>query len=123
MTEPTREFFRRLTEQHQPVLEGLTGIVRFDIADGERTEHWYLQVRKGDVTVSHKGSEADCVLSADIGTFDAILTGKMNAMAAVLRGALTLEGKVILLTALQRLFPGSSEAPERAQAGYARRPS
>jgi putative sterol carrier protein len=123
MTEPTRAFFKRLSEQHQPLLESLTGVVRFDIADGERTEHWYLQIRKGDVTVSHKESEADCVLSADIGTFDAILAGKMNAMAAVLRGALILEGKVILLTALQRLFPGTSEAPEKPQAGYARRQS
>ena len=40
-------------------------------------------------TVSHKDAEADCVISADIATFDAILSGKMNAMAAVLRGAVT----------------------------------
>ncbi|MCX7279481.1 MAG: SCP2 sterol-binding domain-containing protein [Burkholderiales bacterium] len=85
MTEPTREFFTRLAEQHQPALESMTGVVRFDIYDGERTEHWHLRIRKGDVTVSHEGPEADCVLSADIASFDAILTGKMNAMAAVLR--------------------------------------
>ena len=51
----------------------MTGTVRFDIADGERTEHWYLHIRKGDVTVSHDDAEADCVISADIATFDAIL--------------------------------------------------
>ena len=101
----------------------MTGTVRFDIADGERTEHWYLRIRKGDVTVSHDGGEADCVISADIGTFDAILTGHMNAMAAVLRGAVGIEGKVVLLTALQRLFPGTSEAPAEPPAGYARRQS
>jgi putative sterol carrier protein len=121
MTEPTREFFSRLSDQHQPVLKSMTGSMRFDIADGERTEHWYVQIRKGDTTVSHQGGEADCVIGADIATFDAILTGRMNAMAAVLRGAVTIEGKVILLTALQRLFPGTTEAPERPQAGYARR--
>ena len=38
MTEPTRAFFTRLSEQHQPMLETLTGMVRFDIADGERTD-------------------------------------------------------------------------------------
>ena len=97
--------------------------MRFDIADGERTEHWFLQIHKGDVDVSHKDSEADCVMIADIDTFDAILTGKMNAMAAVLRGALQIEGKAILLAALQRLFPGSSDAAPQPAAGYARRSS
>ena len=53
MTEPTRAFFTKLGEQHQPTLQSLTGTVRFDIADGERTEHWYLHIGKGDVTVSH----------------------------------------------------------------------
>jgi putative sterol carrier protein len=123
MTEPTRAFFTRLSAEHQPLLASMTGSVRFDIADGERTERWYLQIHKGDVAVSHKGDEADCVLSADIATFDAILAGRMNAMAAVLRGALVLQGKVVLLTALQRLFPGSSEAPAEPAAGYARRQS
>ena len=37
MTEPTRLFFTRLSEQHQPMLESMTGTVRFDIADGERS--------------------------------------------------------------------------------------
>ena len=123
MTEPTRDFFERLAERPQPALGSMTGSVRFDIADGERTEHWLLQIHRGDVDVSHKNSEADCVISADIATFDAILSGKMNAMAAVLRGAVTIEGKVVLLTALQRLFPGSIGAPDRPQAGYARRSS
>jgi len=123
MTEPTRAFFTRLSKEHQPLLASLTGSVRFDIADGERTEHWYLRIRKGDAAVSHEGTTADCVISADIATFDAILTGKMNAMAAVLRGAITVEGKVILLTALQRLFPGTIETPDKPQAGYARRSS
>lgn len=123
MTEPTRAFFTRLSEQHQPMLESMTGTVRFDIADGERTEHWYLHIRKGDVTVAHDDREADCVLSADIGTFDEILSGHMNAMAAVLRGAIRMEGKIVLLTALQRLFPGSCEIPDKPQAGYASRQS
>jgi putative sterol carrier protein len=123
MTEPTRALFTRLSSEHQPLLASMTGSVRFDIADGERTEHWFLQIHRGDVVVSHKGDEADCVISADIATFDAILTGRMNAMAAVLRGAITIEGKVVLLTALQRLFPGSIETSGKPQAGYARRSS
>jgi putative sterol carrier protein len=105
------------------MLESMTGTVRFDIADGERTEHWYLRIRKGDVAITHEDGEADCVLSSDIGTFDEILSGRMNAMAAVLRGAVRMEGKVVLITALQRLFPGKSEPPAEPPAGYARRQS
>jgi len=123
MTEPTRLFFARLEEQHQPRLTAVTGTVRFDIADGERSEHWYLRIHKGDVTITHEDGKADCVLSSDIGTFDEILSGHMNAMAAVLRGAVRMEGKVVLITALQRLFPGVSEPPAEPPAGYARRQS
>ena len=32
------------------MLESMTGTWRLPIADGERTEHWYLHIRKGDVT-------------------------------------------------------------------------
>jgi putative sterol carrier protein len=123
MTEPTRAFFTRLGEEHQAMLQSMTGTVRFDIADGERTEHWYLHIGRGDVAVSHDDGPADCVITADIGTFDDILSGRMNAMAAVLRGAIGIEGKVILLTALQRLFPGASEEHPEPSAGYARRRS
>ena len=44
-------------------------------------------------------------------------------MAAVLRGALGVQGKVVLLTALQRLFPGSAGRRTSLPAGYARRQS
>jgi putative sterol carrier protein len=124
MTEPTRAFFKRLAEQHQPLLENLTGVMRFDLVDGERTEHWYLDIRKGDVTVAHAGPEPDCTVSSDLATFEAIVGGKMNAMAAVLRGAVQIEGRFALLTAVQRLFAvPTAAAPDRPAAGYARRPS
>jgi putative sterol carrier protein len=123
MTEPTRAFFKRLAEQHQPLLENLTGVMRFDLVDGERTEHWYLDIRKGDVTVAHTGPEPDCTVSTELATFEAIVDGKMNAMAAVLRGAVQIEGRFALLTAVQRLFAVPTAARDRPAAGYARRPS
>ena len=54
MTEPTRGFFAdapRAASADAPA--AVDRLVRFDVADGERTEHWYLHIRKGDVTVSH----------------------------------------------------------------------
>ena len=56
MTEPTRDVLH--DGSRSSISRGstsVTGVVRFDIADGERTEHWYLHIRKGDVTVSHEG--------------------------------------------------------------------
>jgi len=123
MTEPTRAFFKRLAEQHQPLLENLTGVMRFDLVDGERTEHWYLDIRKGDVTVTHTGPEPDCTVSSDLATFEAIVSGKMNAMAAVLRGAVEVRGRFALMTVLQRFFAGPTDEPDRPAAGYARRQS
>ena len=123
MAEPTREFFTRLAEQHQPLVESVTGVMRIDLADGERTEHWYLDIRKGDVSVSHKGPEPACTVSTDLATFEAIISGKMNAMAAVLRGAVEVEGRFALMTALRRFFAVPTKAPDRPAAGYARRPS
>jgi putative sterol carrier protein len=123
MKEPTRRFFASISERQQPQLGKLTGVVRVDLADGERTEHWYLDIRKGDVTVSHQGPEPDCTVSTDLATFEAIISGEMNAMAAILRGAVNVQGKFILMTALQQLFAGPSKAPDRPVAGYARRPS
>ena len=123
MTEPTRAFFERLAEQHQPFLKSLTGVVRVDLVDAERTEHWYLAIRKGDVTVSHEGSEPDCVVSTGLDTFDAIVSGDMNAMAAVLRGAVDVRGDFRFMTALRQLFAVPTKAPDAPTAGYARRQS
>jgi len=99
------------------------GVVRFDVDADGRTESWCLTIVKGVVTVSRKGSEPDCVVTGDVATFDAVLSGKANAMAALLRGALQVRGKFVLLTALQRLFPGSPGADGLPTAGYAERQS
>lgn len=104
-------------------ITALNGVVRFDIGSGERVDQWYLTITKGVVTVARKGREPDCVLAGEAATFDAVLSGKANAMAALLRGALAAQGKVVLLTALQRLFPGSPGAEGLPTAGYAERQS
>ena len=101
----------------------MSGTLRCDLEDGERTEHWYVTIKKGDVTVSHKRADADCVVSTDLATFEAILKGEMNAMAAVLRGLVSVEGRVRLVVALQALFTPSAGAPTKQVAGYARRPT
>jgi putative sterol carrier protein len=100
-----------------------SGVVRFDVDSGGRADSWFLTIGKGVVTVSREGGEPDCVVTGDVTTLDAVLSGRANAMAALLRGALHVQGKFVLLTALQRLFPGSPGAVGLPTAGYAERQS
>jgi putative sterol carrier protein len=111
MTDATAEFFDALAErQHEPLLEKATGTVRFDLKDRRKTDRWLVTVVKGDLKVSRQNLRADCVVTADKSLFDGIASGKTNAMAALLRGAMGVEGDVQLLVLFQRLLPGPSRS-------------
>jgi putative sterol carrier protein len=114
MVDATAKFFADLEEGgHQPLLEKASGSLRFELADGKAVERWRIDVSRGDVAVSHKAGAADCVLRSPKALFDKIASGRENPMAAVLRGALIVEGDVDLLLAFQRIVPGP---PRRAAA-------
>jgi len=103
----TTEFFDELGARgHEPLLEKATGTIRFELTNGRRKARWLVTVKKGDVTVSHANARADCVVRTDEGLFEQIVTGEENVMAAMLRGAIGVEGKPDLLVLFQRLFPG-----------------
>jgi putative sterol carrier protein len=82
-----------------------TGSFRFEIT-GEQPERWFVEVKKGDVTVSRRNVQADCMMRADRAVFEAIMSGEANAFAAALRGAAVIDGNVSLLAMFQRLLPG-----------------
>jgi len=111
--DPSRSFFDDLAARgHEPLLQNASGTLRFDLVDGRRVEHWYVTTDKGDVTVSHEKAAADAALRIDRSLFDQIASGRMNAMAAALRGVLVPEGNLSLFMVFQRLFPG----PPRSRA-------
>jgi hypothetical protein len=123
MTASTVEFFDDLGRRgHQPLLERVSATVRFDVIDGGRTEHRLIVIDHGDVRVSAGDEPADCVLSGDRAVFDAIVSGRASGMAALLRGALAVDGDPELLVLAQRLFPGSRSSGRDA-AGAERRTS
>ena len=105
--DPSERFFADLASRgHEPLLRKATGSTRFDVVDGRRTRRWIVEVDKGDIAVSKGGGAASCVLRADKAVFDKVVAGRLNAVAAVLRGELQVEGDWRLLVRMQRLFPG-----------------
>jgi putative sterol carrier protein len=122
-TDATERFFESLADRgEEPLLRKATGSARFEIVDGKRTKRWLLTVDKGRLGVSRQAvASPDCVVRANKTLFDQIASGKENAVAAVLRGDLALEGDWRLLVWIQRLFPGPRQRRRTTTAGYARR--
>ncbi len=114
MADPAAEFFEMLGRRgHDPRLLNVEGTIRFDISRGRRVDHWLLTFSNGDVKVEHRNGAADCVVIGDLALFEGIVSGRLNAFAALLRGALWVTGDPELLVHVQRIFPGP---PDRAGA-------
>jgi len=114
MADATAEFFDALVERgHEPLLEKATGTVRFDLRDGKKIDRWLVSIAKGDLAVSRRNVGADFVVSTDKAVFDDIASGKTNALAALLRGAISVEGDIRLMVLFQRLFPGPPRSRKR----------
>jgi len=123
MADAVEEFFDDLKERdHEPQLAKASGTMRFDVSDGKRTAHWLLTFDRGNVTVSRRRAAADLVVRSERALFEQIVQGKANAMAALLRGAISFDGSSQLLVLFQRLLPRPRDARTMdVAAGYARR--
>jgi putative sterol carrier protein len=107
MASTTADFFEDLGRQdHVPALERLTGKLRVELSDGDETDRWLVTIDRGDVAVAHRGGKADCVIQTDREVFEGLATGRVNAVAAMLRGLVGVEGDMNLLVLFQRGFPG-----------------
>ena len=103
---PAVRFFGELAQRgHEPLLAGVSGRVRFDVMDKGASDSWLVRVDRGDLTVAHDAGPADCTIRGQRALFDELASGRTNAMAAVLRGALVCSGDIELLIAMQRVFP------------------
>ncbi len=111
--DPTARFFAALAERgDEPLLRKASGSMRFDVVDGRRTRRWLVTVDKGALAVISGGTDPTCVVRADKAVFDKVASGRLNAVAAVLRGELIVEGDWRMLVRMQRLFP-SPPRPRR----------
>ena len=119
----TADFFADLGgREHEPLLAKVTGTARFDVVDGRRTERWLVTIDEGEIGVSRGNAASDSVVRADKASFDRVVAGELNFMAAVLRGAVAVQGDPRLLVLLQRLFPRpSGRRPQRRPSRSARK--
>jgi putative sterol carrier protein len=112
MTSSIDQFFDDLEHRgHEPLLRRVDATLRFDIADGERTDHRLIRVDHGDIRVAVGNEPADCVISAERSVCDDVVSGRTSALAALLRGAAAVEGDMEVMVLAQRLFTGSQTVP------------
>jgi putative sterol carrier protein len=114
--EATLKFFESIDRRpRETLLEKVQGTVRVDLHQDGQTDHWFVQIDRGVVSVSRDEREADCVVVTDPDLFEQFADGTENALAAGLRGALTVAGKLHLFLLLERLFPSppDSHGPRR----------
>jgi hypothetical protein len=123
VNEPIEEFFERLTRGGPDrLLRRADGSLRIDLTSGTTTERWFITMHAGDVSVSHRNAKADSVIRTSKDQFEGMITGRVNAMSAALRGVVSLEGDPGLLVLFQRAFPGpSSTARGQGAAATGRR--
>jgi len=100
-----QEFFDSLPSRaREPLLAKVSGTLRFDAVDDGRVEHWYVVMAAGQVGVSHKNAKADAVIRLPRSLLHDIVTGRANAMAALLRGAVVPQGDPALMLKFERIF-------------------
>jgi hypothetical protein len=106
VSEPIEEFFERLTRGGPDRLRRADGSLRIDLTSGTKTERWFITMHGGDVSVSHRNAKADSVIRTSKDQFEGMISGRVNAMSAALRGVVSLEGDPTLLVLFQRALPG-----------------
>jgi SCP-2 sterol transfer family len=105
--DPIGEFFATLAAPgHLAAFEGASATLRFDVRGEAADEHWHLAVTDGDVIVTRDRGQADVIVRVARPQFEAIVTGRLNAQAAILRGLLDCEGSMAALMLFQRCLPG-----------------
>jgi putative sterol carrier protein len=100
------EFLQALEQRgHEPALDRTSGTVRFDLQRNGGAEHWLLEIRRGTFALSRAAGPADCVVRGTAEVMDDLAGGRTNALAAMLRGELSITGDRRLLVRVQRVFP------------------
>lgn len=101
---------------HLATFEGESATLRFDVTDGEKADRWHVAVSDGDTTVTRRKDPADVVVGITSDRMAELVTGRLNAQAALLRGLLVIEGSPAAAMMFQRCLPGPPGSTGRVPA-------
>ena len=113
MADVIRDFFLSLDGPQPAIPKNVSGKLRFDVDGGTTTEHWLITFDEGSVSATESDAPADCVVRTEKGTLASIIEGKTNAMAALLRGTLSIEGRTILVGLFRSILQGPAVASHK----------
>jgi len=104
-------FVAGIKAEPQPLLAKTSGKLLFEVRDRDDTASWIVDIDKGVVAIESADRDVavDAIIRADVQLVEEIAEGRANAMAAVLRGEMTVEGDSELLMVFQRIFPGPND--------------
>lgn len=88
--------------------DGISAVVQF-VFTGDQADNWYVHIQNGACS-SMRGTtdDANVTMTVDSDDFISLLTGKLEPMAAFMRGKLNLRGDVALAMRLPTLFDRSA---------------
>lgn len=122
MSDPIEDFFDGLAKRgYEPLLQHVIGSIRFDLVNGDETDHWWVGMDRGKVTVLHEDRVAKSIARQDRATFVDAILGRRNPMTTFLRGDAGYSGEGEPLVIFTRLFPDRSLAERQATARTAGR--
>ena len=102
--------FEAIDEVGRPSsLRRVTGSIRIELT-GRKPERWLIEIDRGNISVSRRNRKADCVARCSREQFERLLDRRDNVMAAVLRGAVEIEGDAGLLMPLRKLLVATPSA-------------
>ncbi|WP_320067655.1 SCP2 sterol-binding domain-containing protein [Micromonospora sp. RTGN7] len=116
MLDATTRFFEDLDRRgYEPLLDKVSGTIRFELREGAQTTHWLLTINCGKLAVSQEDRPADTVVVTNPALFEELAAGREQGLAALLRGDMTASGDIRLVVQVERLFPGppTSQGPRR----------
>ena len=125
MTIASQEFFEQMNDRgYEPLLAKATGTLCVELVDGGQSDRYFITITKGAVFVSRGEAEVHCRVSGCMPLFERVVQGEVNAMAAVLRGDMTVDGDpgILLLFNGCFLVARTGRTPERAATDNERRP-
>jgi hypothetical protein len=117
MSDPIEDFFSGLAKRgYEPLLQHVVGSIRFDLENGDETDHWWVGLDRGKITVLHEDRVAKSIARQDRATMVEMVLGRRNPMTTFLQGDSGYSGEGEPLVVFTRMFPDRSLIERHAAA-------